>query len=290
MRTYRVQHSTAYWYEEKATHSRNLCMLLPRPLSYQKVLSESLHVTPTPEPGQELRDGLGNRLFDFTVSTEHDYFEVALDLLVEIHDRTWWAGCESLAEAQAMRKDMRQAANLEAMAYLFSSHHVSWDEGLQELTRPLSSLRLGPHGCAQALMETIFAGWKFKAGVTGIHTTVTDLLVHREGVCQDFSHLMIAALRQLGIPARYVSGYLETLPKPGKPKLVGSSVSHAWVQAYDPIAGWKDFDPTNNLIPAERHITLSFGRDFADISPLRGLVSGGGKQTLKVSVEVAAIT
>jgi len=139
-------------------------------------------------------------------------------------------------------------------------------------------------------MEQIFREWKFKAGATNIHTTVFDLLQRKEGVCQDFSHLMIAALRHLGIPARYVSGYLETLPKPGKPKLVGADVSHAWVQAFDPIAGWKDYDPTNNLIPGEQHITLAFGRDFADISPLRGLVSGGGKQSMRVSVDVAAIS
>jgi len=269
--------------------SRNLCLQLPRILAYQRVLQESIRVAPFPEPVCELSDGLGNRLYDFTVTAGHTYFEVTLDLLLEIHARTWGEGCADIQTAQVLQKDLRKPENLEAAAYMYPSVNVVWNDAIHIITNPLRKAQLGPHGCAQRIMEQIFSEWVFKSGVTNLHTSVNDLLIRKEGVCQDFSHLMIAALRDLGIPARYVSGYIETLPKPGMLKLVGADVSHAWVQAYDPLAGWKDFDPTNNLIPSEQHITIAFGRDFTDISPLRGLVSGGGRQTMMVSVDVAAV-
>lgn len=289
MRRYRIHHSSRYSYDIPVTHSRNLCLLLPRPLDYQMVRKAALHIDPAPEPAREISDGLGNRLYDFTVNESHRHFEVLLEMEIEIQARHWNEGCHSLSEARHRLDDLKNPLHLEAMAYRYPSRHIVWNEEMEFLTGELRANNIPPHACAQVLMERIFSEWKFRSGVTGIHTTVEDLLRLREGVCQDFSHLMIAALRHLGIPARYVSGYLETLPKPGMPKLVGTDVSHAWVQAYDPVAGWKDFDPTNNLIPAEQHITLAFGRDFSDISPLRGLVTGGGKQELLVGVDVVAL-
>ena len=271
MRSFRVRHSTCYVYESKVNRSRNLCMLLPRTLDYQKILRESMIISPEPEPVCELSDGLGNRLYDFTVTFPHSIFEVILALELEVQARSWRQGCATLTDAHKLSKDLRNPMNRAAQAFLFPSKHVYWDQVIEELTASLRAQNAAPHVCAQSIMERIFTEWKFQAGVTNIHTTVADLLRSRVGVCQDFSHLQIAALRNLGIPARYVSGYLETLPKPGKPKLVGADVSHAWVQAYDPIAGWKDFDPTNNLIPGEQHITLAFGRDFADIALCAGL-------------------
>jgi transglutaminase-like putative cysteine protease len=289
MRLYQVRHSTSYTYYSDVQRSRNLCLQLPRALFYQHIRQEHLHIDPTPESVRTLHDGLGNRLLDFTVCTPHRYFEVRLELEIEIHARHWELGCDYLSQALHRLDDLKNPNHLEAMAYKYPSRHVQWDNSIQELSTPLLQSGAGPHTCAQQLMERIFQEWTFCAHTTHIHTSVNDLLINRRGVCQDFSHLMIAALRSIGIPARYVSGYLETLPKPGQPKLIGADVSHAWVQVYDPIAGWKDFDPTNNLIPSEQHITLAFGRDFADISPLRGLVSGGGPQELKVSVDVQAL-
>lgn len=288
-RRFQVQHKTRYRYREAVSFSRNLALLLPRPLAYQQIHSSGLDVDPMPEPPRELRDGLGNRLYDFTVTQPHSHFTVNLHLDLTIYARIWKEGCDSLRSALARLEDIGNNGNMEAAMFRYATRHVEWSETIHELTEPIIRHDMPPHAAARHLMETIHREWKFQAGVTHLHTSVEDLLQRRQGVCQDFTHLMLAALRSVGIPARYVSGYLETLPKPGRPKLVGADVSHAWVQAYDPIAGWKDFDPTNNLIPGVQHITLAFGRDFADISPLRGLVSGGGEQQLQVSVDVSSL-
>ena len=137
-----------------------------------------------------------------------------------------------------------------------------------------------------ALNERIFTEFEFKPGFTDVSTPVAEVLKERAGVCQDFAHLMIAALRSLGLPARYVSGYLETLPPPGKPKLVGADASHAWISVFVPGQGWADFDPTNNLRPGERHIVTALGRDYADVAPLRGVTTGGAGEQLDVAVDV----
>lgn len=289
MRRFRVQHFTTYQYEAPVKRSRNLCLQLPRELPYQKVNREELRIHPDPESRLMLGDGLGNRLCDFTITFEHKLFEVGVDLDVEVSARVWNEGCQSRTQALELMRNLRVPDHMEAASYMYPSRHVQWDHRINEITEPLRLADYAPHQCGQLLMEKIHKEWKFKAGVTHLYTSVSDLLDTRHGVCQDFSHLMLGALRHLGFAARYVSGYIETLPKPGKPKLVGADVSHAWVQVYDPIAGWKDFDPTNNLIAAEQHITIAFGRDFSDISPLRGLVSGGGSQSMRVSVDVAAL-
>jgi len=140
---------------------------------------------------------------------------------------------------------------------------------------------------AQALMSRIFREIRFDTRATDVTTPVAEVFERRAGVCQDFAHLMLACLRSLGVPARYVSGYLETLPPPGQPRLIGADASHAWVSVYvgEPH-GWIDLDPTNNLLPAERHITVAWGRDFSDVSPLRGVTLGAGGQSLFVEVDV----
>jgi transglutaminase-like putative cysteine protease len=138
-----------------------------------------------------------------------------------------------------------------------------------------------------ALTARIFDEFKFDPRATDVATPVAEVLRKRAGVCQDFAHLMIACLRSLGLPARYVSGYLETAPPPGQKRLVGADASHAWVSVFcGDDAGWVDADPTNNLLPGERHITVAWGRDFADVSPLRGVTLGAGGQRLEVAVDV----
>jgi transglutaminase-like putative cysteine protease len=137
-----------------------------------------------------------------------------------------------------------------------------------------------------ALIDTISKEFIFDPTATHISTPVEEVLRQRRGVCQDFAHLTLACLRSLGLPARYVSGYLETLPPPGQPKLVGTDASHAWVAAFCPGVGWIDLDPTNNLLPTERHATVAWGRDYGDVSPVRGVLVGAGDHRLKVSVDV----
>ncbi|MEL0029062.1 MAG: transglutaminase family protein, partial [Perlucidibaca sp.] len=139
---------------------------------------------------------------------------------------------------------------------------------------------------ARALMEQIHDEFTFDAEATHVGTPLMEVLEQRRGVCQDFAHLMIACLRSLGLPARYVSGYLLTQPPPGQPRLIGADASHAWISVWCPRTGWVDFDPTNRVIPDDQHITLAWGRDFSDVSPLRGVIIGGGSHTLDVEVTV----
>jgi transglutaminase-like putative cysteine protease len=136
------------------------------------------------------------------------------------------------------------------------------------------------------LMQRIYKDFIYDPSFTTIATPLSEVLKYRRGVCQDFAHLAIACLRAHGIAARYVSGYVETRPEPGKPRIVGADASHAWFSVYIPGIGWLDFDPTNNTVPLDQHITLAWGRDYADVTPLKGIAFGGGQHTLSVSVDV----
>ena len=138
-------------------------------------------------------------------------------------------------------------------------------------------------------MQRIYTEFKYDPEFSTLATPLKEVLEHRSGVCQDFAHLAIGCLRSQGLAARYVSGYIETEPPPGKERLVGADASHAWFSVFQPGVGWLDFDPTNNQIPGERHITVAWGRDYADVTPLKGVAFGGGEHELKVSVDVLAI-
>ncbi|MFM2294206.1 MAG: hypothetical protein RLZZ350_619, partial [Verrucomicrobiota bacterium] len=142
---------------------------------------------------------------------------------------------------------------------------------------------------ARDLTKRIFSDFKFDPKATTVATPLEEVWEKRRGVCQDFAHLGIACLRSLGLPARYVSGYLRTRPPEGKPRLVGADASHAWFSIFSPGNGWVDFDPTNNCEPAEEHITVALGRDFGDVSPVAGILTGGGDHDVKVSVDVSEV-
>ena len=194
--------------------------------------------------------------------------------------------CVDIEPTPSWRRD-----DLDATRFLFESPHVRIKHELADYAAdcfpPGKPLLL----CVQALMAKIFTEFTFDPEATTVSTPVLDVLENKRGVCQDFAHLMIACLRALGLAARYVSGYLLTRPPPGKPRLIGADASHAWVSVYVPGSeyGWVDFDPTNNLLPDTEHITLSFGRDFSDISPLRGIILGGGGAEPEVAVTVFPI-
>ena len=180
------------------------------------------------------------------------------------------------------------ANDFEALPYLFASPFIS----LSSRTRSFAQTSFQPatpllRGTLD-LMQRIFKGFSYDKSASTIDTTVEQVMENRIGVCQDFAHLAISCLRSLGLSARYVSGYLETIPAPGKPKLVGSDASHAWVSVFIPDFGWVDFDPTNNLVVDQSHITLAWGRDYGDVAPVKGVVMGGGTHSLSVSVSVEA--
>ncbi len=175
---------------------------------------------------------------------------------------------------------------LDARQFVFASPHVTIDAKLVEYAQPSFTERRSLFEATLDLTKRIHDEFKFDSNVTTVGTPTLEVLEHRHGVCQDFAHLQIGCLRSLGLPARYVSGYLVTHPAPGQPKLVGADASHAWVSVFFPEFGWIDFDPTNGLIPTTGHITLAWARDYEEISPVRGVVVGGRRHSLEVGVDV----
>ena len=183
----------------------------------------------------------------------------------------------------------RQPEELEASQFVFASPLITINPAVLAYARPSFPPGTPVLAGAVDLMRRIFTEFTYDKSASTVDTSVAQVLASRKGVCQDFSHLAIACLRSLGLAARYVSGYLETQPPPGKPKMVGADASHAWVSVFVPEVGWIDFDPTNNMLVGESHITLAWGRDYSDVAPVKGVVMGGGVHTLSVVVDVAAL-
>lgn len=280
---YHIRHQTTYDYEEPANLCHNLARLRPLDLPSQRCLDYRLRVNPLPDITGSRTDGFGNHVDYFAIQRPHD------KLVIEAESRV-----EMLPESQLMldsgcawdQVGLLLADQPDALEFILPSSHIPRDPKLFDLTRADFTPGRPLIEAVTAFNERIFREFQFKPGFTDVATPVSKVLEKRAGVCQDFAHLMIASLRQLGLPARYVSGYLETLPPPGKPKLVGADASHAWVSVFIPQQGWAEFDPTNNVRPGTRHIVVAYGRDYADVSPLRGVTVGGIDHRLKVAVDV----
>ena len=288
---YRITHNTTYRYSEPASLSQNELFLHPRETGKQKVLQRQLEIVPDPQYLHRREDYFGNIAHVFMVQHPHKELSMTATSMVE-----------TFAPA-----DLTQTAT---PAWEEAAHQLSRHEGPDELAAyqyvfPSPMITVPPEAVAYALtsftpgrpvlegavdlMNRIFTEFTYDEAATTVDTGVEQVLACRKGVCQDFAHLAISCLRGLGLAARYVSGYLETLPPPGKPKLIGADASHAWFSIYVPNLGWVDLDPTNNLTPGERHITLGWGRDYGDVTPVKGVVMGGGVHSLSVMVDVAAI-
>ncbi len=285
---YRVRHATRYDYAEPVDLAAHLVHLRPRPLARQHVLQASLAVEPAPQRRSEGLDHFGNPVVRLFVERPHARFEIVLQALVEVSaapdlpalgSPPWEAVAES---ARAGGKAAWHAAE-----FAFDSAMAAADAA----TAAWCAESFPPgRSIVAALLDLsgrINRDFAFRAGVTTIATPVSRVMAQRAGVCQDFAHLMIAGLRALGLPARYVSGYLRTRPPPGRPRLRGADASHAWVGCWlGPEHGWLDLDPTNDLVVGEQHVVLGWGRDYGDVSPVRGVILGGGRHRLTVAVDL----
>jgi len=279
---YRLWHATEYRYAQKVDLAAHLLHLTPRAMPGQRVLSSSIVCRPAPDHQSETHDHHGNVAARLFLAEPHTEFSVAAESRVEV--------CFAPPpDATPAWEEVRDAAPLDAEAaeFLYPSPLVPHVAEAAEYARPSF-----PAGCP--VLEGLFdlnrrirQGFAFQAGVTSITTPVSEVLRLRRGVCQDFTQVMIAALRGLGLPARYVSGYIRTRPAPGQERRRGADQSHAWVQAWlGPGLGWAQLDPTNGIVARDEHVVLAWGRDFSDISPLRGVLLGGGAHTLSVSVDM----
>ena len=283
---FRVTHTTKYVYGETVPLCHNVVHLYPRDTDRQRCIDHELAITPAPVAVRTGEDFFGNPVAWFSLQEPHRGLTVTALSTVEVT-----AGPQSPKQSVAWESAVSALAPVDdaAAEFAFESPHVPTAPALADYASPSFAPGRPVAEAAVALMRRINLDFKFVSGVTDVGTPVLDVLRDRRGVCQDFSHLMIGCLRSLGLPARYVSGYLLTRPPPGKPRMVGADASHAWVSLFVPGHGWLDLDPTNDVIPGDRHVTLGWARDYGDIGPVQGVIVGGHQHSLKVSVDVESI-
>lgn len=288
---YQVNHTTGYNYSAPASLSQNELFLRPRVTAFQNVIESNLLIIPEPQYRHRRTDYFGNTVDVFMIQHPHNQLAVTATSIVESSTPVSFPPADTLPWEEVVRRLSKhtQPADLEACQFVFASPMVTVSSGSLSYASP--SFPPGTPVLAGAinLMRRIFTEYLYDKTASNVETTVELVLAKRKGVCQDFAHLAISCLRSLGLAARYVSGYLETIPKSGEVKLVGADASHAWVSVFIPDTGWVDLDPTNNQMANEKYITLAWGRDYGDVSPVKGVVMGGGVHRLSVSVDVAAL-
>ncbi len=290
--SYRIVHRTAYSYESSVSASYGELYLLPRSSDAQTVVTAEVDIDPRPETYGERDDFFGNRAANFAVLQGHTTLTVTTTSVVDVTGRPIPAlgSGPSWESAQGSLKSSLEPDVLEARQFVLDSPGVPITAAVRDYAAPSFWTGRPLVDVLWDLTTRINHDFAYKPGATDLHTTPDELLELRKGVCQDFAHLQIACLRAYGLAARYVSGYLETIPPPGKPKLQGADVSHAWVSGFVPTIGWVDVDPTNDLFVGTRHICTAWGRDYADISPLKGVIFTEAKtNTMTVSVDVTAL-
>jgi len=313
--TYRVRHTTIYAYGEPVVTSHNELHLMPRRRTGQEVQRVELRIDPAPDTVKWHKDYFGNDVVFFALEEPHERLAIRTDGVVSLTPAAPFEAARSLAweEVVAQVGRGRDPASLEAYEYVFPSPFVPTFAELADYARPSFPAGRPVAEGVLDLNHRIHTDFRYDPEATDLDTPLPDVLKERHGVCQDFAHVMIGALRSLGLPARYVSGYLRTrrdqpgeeperpvrsAPPPpadssaldtGEVDLVGFEASHAWVSAWCPVLGWIEVDPTNDLVPAERHVVLAWGRDYDDVSPVKGVTLGGGGHSVQVAVEVVPV-
>jgi len=288
---YQITHKTEYIYQEPIGLCQNIARLTPRTFDGQTCLQTEMHIDPKPDVFNQYNDFFGNPVTYYAIEQDHKKLTVTVQSTVQIKKKQ--------LDREAMPK-----ISWEESARVFSGNIAENIDILQFFPQtPMTKISLEVKAYALGsftpgrslfeavydLMQRIYKDFEFKSGLTTVATPVDEVLQLRKGVCQDFAHLAIACLRSMGLPARYMSGYIETIKTPGKEKLVGADASHAWFSVYIPGKGWVDFDPTNNQIPTFQHITVAWGRDYADIAPLKGVIHSSRPHKLSVAVTVRRV-
>ena len=288
---YDVSHHTTIRYSQSVSISHHLLHLSPRMVPHQVCRRHALMIEPSPTISKEAIDYFGNPTTYLTIEEPHVELSIISRSNVEVMpvppvdpgSTPAWDGIPGLLQ-KATEREL-----LDVYQFAFDSPFTQSGNGVAAYAAQSFPPGRPVLEGALELKHRIFTEFKYEGGVTEIHTPVDTVLAERRGVCQDFAHLQISGLRSLGIPCRYVSGYLQTLPPEGQERLAGADASHAWLAVWVPDTGWVDLDPTNNLIPGEQHITIAWGRDYGDVSPINGLVVGGGGHDVKVAVDVVAV-
>lgn len=289
--TYRISHRTSYAYTEAVSLCQNLAHLSPRDVSNQICFEGRVTVMPHPAVRANRLDYFGNPTEFFTIQNPHRKLIVDAEHQIAVTPRPLPDPTRSpnWEEVRPLLMSDRSPEVINAAQYVFFSRYVPDHPELRKYAE-----RSFPPG--RPILESVFdlttrihSEFVYDPRATNVATLLEDVLKNRRGVCQDFAHLEIGCLRSLGLAARYVSGYLVTVPPPGQEKLIGADATHAWLSVYCPGQGWVDVDPTNDQVPTGKHITFAWGRDYDDVSPIKGVILGGGRHTVTVSVDVVPI-
>jgi transglutaminase-like putative cysteine protease len=288
---YNIVHRTTYKYKYPVSVGSHVACLKPRSLPRHSLAHSELQVTPSPAVLTERIDYFGNNQYFFTIEEPHE------ELIVEARSR--------VIMQETARDPGLSSPPWEDIVNGLSTDHSPKALEAYQFRFESPRIRLRPEFAGYALQSflpgrpmveglldlttRIHRDFRFDSKVTTVRTPIEEVFRKKRGVCQDFAHIQIACLRSINLPARYVSGYLRTYPAPGQPRMVGADASHAWVSAYCPGIGWLDADPTNDVVPSTGHVTIGWGRDFGDVSPLHGLILGGGAHTLTVGVDLEAV-
>lgn len=290
---YRITHVTEYEYSDRVSHCYNLAHIIPRDSLRQKRLRNTIQVQPFTTYSAKRQDYFGNLAFHFEIQTAHDTLIITSSSEVETEpqraDLTLDLGITCF-EALRLMSNSKQPEVLLAREFLYDSPFVKSFPALREYAQLSFADDRSLLSCIMDLTSRIYQDFKYCPDSTTVATPLEEVLEQKSGVCQDFAHLQIACIRAMGFPAKYISGYLETMPPPGQQKLVGADESHAWISVFSPTEGWFEFDPTNNCLAGEQHIITAWGRDYSDVTPLRGVLYGGGETpVLNISVDVTRI-
>jgi transglutaminase-like putative cysteine protease len=288
---FEVSHRTTYSYSQSVSISHHLLHLSPRVSPHQICRRHSLMIEPPPTIMKDATDYFGNPTTYLTIEEPHDELSIVARSNVQVTAPPPRAPAETPAwdSIAAMLREARERDLLDVYQFAFDSPFTQSGNGAAAYAAPSFPAGRPVLEGAIDLMHRIHAEFKYEGGVTDVYTPVDKVLAERRGVCQDFAHLQISCLRGLGIPTRYVSGYLLTHPPAGKERMVGADASHAWLSVWVPGTDWVDLDPTNDVLPSEQHVTVAWGRDYGDVSPINGLVLGGGKHEVEVAVDVVPV-
>lgn len=285
---YRIIHRTTYQYRSPVSVGNHVACLQPRNIAGRQFAQSQLHIHPSPVTRSERVDYFGNALCFFTIQEPHRELIVEARSEVRLVEQPLIVPEKLIPweeAAQSLPSDC-SPEELEAFQFRFESPRIRVQQEFAAYARQSFTPRRPMREALLELTTRIHNDFRFDTKVTNVRTSPEEVFKKRRGVCQDFAQVQIACLRSINLAARYVSGYLRTYAPPGKPRLIGADASHAWVSAYCPRIGWMDVDPTNDVVPSDGHVTVAWGRDYGDVSPLRGLVHGGGANNLKVAVDM----
>ena len=283
---YHIRHRTHYSYSAEVSLCHNQACLLPRATPWQHCSRSALRIDPYPIQLIERRDYFDNRISYFSLQTSHQSLTVTTHCTVEVQTPE---PCPDAPPWERVRSDLAQdfsVPGLQARAMALASPMISSNADIHAYAQASFPPGRPFLDAVHDLTHRIYQDFEYDPHFSTVVTPLNEVFDHRRGVCQDFAHLQIACIRSMGLPARYISGYLETLPPPGQEKLQGADASHAWLSVYLSGKGWFDFDPTNNQPRTEQYITIAWGRDYGDVTPLKGILYGGGEHELDVAVDV----